>query len=77
MDCHQRFKYGFIVDGLLLNSANSNDNNTIFITSIGLNNARQALMDDKLPKVFGVINLTQIRNWDLVNDESNGLVQFL
>ena len=47
-----------MVDGLLFSSAISTNTSTIFITSIRLNNANEALINGKLHKTLGVINLT-------------------
>ena len=40
------------------------------ITSIRLNKADQVLINGKLRITPGVINLTQIKNWNLVKGES-------
>lgn len=40
------------------------------ITSIRLNKAHQVLINGKLRITPGVINLTQIKNWNLVKGES-------
>ena len=66
---YKNHKYSFLVDRLLFSSAITNDTNTIFITCNGLNEAKTALAHAKIFKVLGVINIMQIRNWELVKGE--------
>ena len=63
---YQKFKYCFIVDGLLFSYVSSNDTNISFITASGLNDAKNSFINNKLYKTPGLINLTKIKYWNLV-----------
>ena len=62
---YQRYKYHFIIDNLLFSSAVTNNTN-IFASFNGLNEAKKSLINDKLFKTLGVINLTEIEFWDKI-----------
>lgn len=64
------YKYFFLVDSILFSSAVTNDTNVVFITCNELNEAKAALINGKLFKIFGVISLIKIRNQDLIKGES-------
>ena len=66
---YENFKYCFIFDWILFSTAISNDTNIIFITSTGLSNAHQALINGIWHKTIAVINPMQIENWYLVKGE--------
>lgn len=67
---YQEFKYHFIIDGHLFNSAISNNTNTIFITANGLNDGKDGLINGKIHKTLGIINSTEIKDWNLVKGKS-------
>ena len=56
------YKYFFLVDSILFSSAVTNDTNVVFITCNELNEAKAALINGKLFKIFGVISLIKISN---------------
>ena len=57
-------RYKILADLVRYQTLNSTNTSTIFITSIRLNNAYRALINGKLHKTLGVIDLTQIKNWN-------------
>ena len=66
----QRYKYCFIVDSLLISSSIVQDTNVIFLICNRLNNARYSLINGKLYKSLGVININEIRDWTKIKEES-------
>ena len=62
----RRYKYRFVMDNLLFSSALTNNTNAIFVSCNGLNEAKESLINGKLLKTFGVINLAEIEHWDKV-----------
>ena len=62
LNCYKIYKYFFLVDSILFSSAVTNDTNVVFITCNELNEAKAALINGKLFKIFGVISLIKIRN---------------
>ena len=67
---YKRFKYRFLIESLLFSSNLQNDTDLIFIKCNGLSDAREVLINSKLYKTFGVVYLSQIKNWDIVKGES-------
>ena len=59
----QRYKYCFIIDSLLIISSVVQDANVVFLICNGLNDARDSLMNGKLYKSLGVININEIRKF--------------
>ena len=59
----QRYKYCFIIDSLLICSLVVQDTNVIFLICNGLNDARDSLINGKLYKGLGIINIDEIRDW--------------
>ena len=66
----QRYKYHFIVDNLLISSSVAQDTNTIFLICNGLNNAGDSLINGKLYKSIGVMNINEIKDWIKLTGES-------
>ena len=66
----QRYEYCFIVDSLLISSSVVQDTNVIFLICNGLNDARDSLINGKLYKSLGVINISEIKNLTKLKGES-------
>ena len=66
----QRYKYRFIIDSLLISSSVVQDTNVIFLICNGLNDSRDPLINGKLYKRLGVININEIRDWAKIKGES-------
>ena len=66
----QRYKYCFIVDSLLISSLVVQDTNVIFLIYNGLNDERDFLINGKLYKTVGVINISETKDWAKLKGES-------
>ena len=55
---------------LLISSSVVQDTNVIFLICNGLNNARDSLINGKLYKSIGVINISKIKDWTKLKGES-------
>ena len=55
---------------MLFSSSLTNDTNIIFVSCNGLNEAKNALINCKLFKSIGVINLNEIEQWKKVKRKS-------
>ena len=66
----QRYKYRFIVNNLWISSSVVQDTNVIFLICNGLNDARDSLINGKLYKSIGVINISKIKDWTKLKGES-------
>ena len=67
---YQRYKYWFMIDNLLFSSGLTNNTNVIFVSCNGLEEAKESLINGKLFKTLGVINLTEIEFWDKIKGKS-------
>ena len=66
----KKYKYRFIVNSLLFSSSIKEDTKTIFITTNGLNDAKDLLINGKLFQGIGVIYISEIEKWDKIKNES-------
>ena len=66
----QCYKYRFIVDSLFFSSSVVQDTNVIFLICNGLNDVRDSLINRKLYKSLGVININEIKDWTKLKGES-------
>ena len=66
----QRYKYRFIIDSLLISSSVVQDTNVVLLICNGLNDAGDSLINRKLYKILGVININKIRDWIKIKGES-------
>ena len=64
-------KYQFIMNNLLLSTTLRKETNVIFVGCNGLNNAKATLINGKVTKALGVININQITNQDKIVNKSN------
>ena len=60
---HRRYKYWLIINNLLFSSSVTQDTNVIFISCNGLNNAKETLVNGKIFKTLGVIDINQTEEW--------------
>ena len=67
----KKYKYRFIANSLLFSSAIKEDTKAIFITTNGLNDAKDILINGKLFQGIGVIYISEIENWDKIKNESH------
>ena len=66
----QRYKQCIIVDSLLISSLVVQDTNVIFLICNGLNDERDFLINGKLYKTVGVINISETKDWAKLKGES-------
>ena len=66
----KKYKYRFIANSLLFSSSIKEDAKTIFITSNGLNDGKDLLINGKLFQGIGVIYMSEIENWDKIKNNS-------
>ena len=66
----KKYKYRFIANSLLFSSSIKEDTKDIFITSNGLNDANDLLINSKVFQGIGVIYICEIENWDKIRNES-------
>ena len=67
----KKYKYRFIANSLLFSSAIKEDTNAIFITTNGLNDAKDILINGKVFQGIGVIYISEIENWDKIKNKSH------
>ena len=67
----KKYKYRFIANSLLFSSAIKEGTNTIFITTNGLNDAKDILIIGKLFQGIGIIYISEIENWDKIKNKSH------
>ena len=67
----KRFKYRLIANSSLFSSSIKKDTNVIFITTNGLNDAKEILINSKIFQGIGVIYISEIENWDKMKNESH------
>ena len=68
----KRYKYRFVIDNLLFSSALADGTNIILVSCNGLNEAKDSLINGKLFKTLGVINIAEIEHWDKLKENLNG-----
>ena len=57
---HRRYKYWLKINNFLFSPSVTQDTNVIFISCNGLNDAKETLVNGKIFKTLGVININQI-----------------
>ena len=62
---------------MLFSSANKRETNTRFVTTNGLNDAKNILVNDKLYQGIGAIYTSEIENWYKLKTESHCFVAVL
>ena len=67
----KKCKYRFIANSLLFSSSIGKDTNVIFITTNGLNDAKDILINRKIFQGIGVIYTSEIKGWEKIKNKSN------
>ena len=67
----KKYKYRFIANSLLFSSSIKEDTKIIFITTNGLNDAKDILINGKIFQGISVIYISEIENWDKMKKESH------
>ena len=68
---NQCYKYYFIVHSLLISSSIVEETNVFFLISNTLYDARTILINGKIYKSIGVVNVNEITNWAELKGKSN------
>ena len=66
-----RYKHRFIANNLLFSSSIKKDTNVIFMTTNGLNDAKNILINGKLYQGIGVIFTSEIDGWEKIKTKSH------
>ena len=67
---YKKYKYRLIIENLLFSSSITNKTKLVFELCDGLSNTKQSLINSRLYKTLGVIYLKEIRNWDIIKENS-------
>ena len=67
----KKYKYRFIANSLLFSSSIVKDTNVIFITTNGLNDAKDILINGKIFQGIGVIYTSEIEGWEKIKNKSH------
>ena len=67
----KKYKYRFIDNSLLFSSSIVKDTNVIFITTNGLNDAKDILINGKIFQGIGVIYTSEIEGWEKIKNKSH------
>ena len=73
----KNYEYRFIANSLLFNLSIQIDTNIIFITTNGLNDAKEILINRKLFQGIAVIYLSEIDSWENIKKHRIGQMQCL
>ena len=67
----KKYKYRFIANSLLFISLIKEDTKVIFITTNGLNDVKDILINGKILQGVCVIYISEIENWNKIKNESH------
>ena len=67
----KKYKYRFIANSLLFSSSIKEDTKVIFITTNGLNDTKDILINGKIFQGTCVIYTSAIDNWDIIKNKSH------
>ena len=67
----KKYKYRFIANSLLFSSSIGKDTNVIFITTNGLNDAKDILINGKIFQGIGVIYTSENEGWEKIKNKSH------
>ena len=67
---YKKYRYRFVLKSLLFSSNFENNTDVILVSSEGLSNAKEALLNSKLQSVLGVCYLHELKSWEVVRGQS-------
>ena len=67
---YKGYVYEILIRNLLFSASITNDTQQIFIVCYNLDSAKKALINGKLYSILGIINISEIKNWDKVKGKS-------
>ena len=59
----KKYNYRFIANNLLFSSSIQQDTNVAFITTTGLNDAKEILINEKIFQEIAIIYLSEVSGW--------------
>ena len=62
----KKYKHRFIANSLLFSSSIKEDTKVIFITTNGINDTKDILINSKIFQGVGVIYISEIENWNKI-----------
>ena len=65
----KKYRYRFVLESLLFSSNFENNTDVIFVSSEGLSNAKEVLINSKLQNVLGVCYLHELKIWEEVRGQ--------
>ena len=75
---YKKCKFRFIIESLLFSTNLQNNTDVIVIICDGLTEAKTGLINSKLYKTLGVVYLLEIKDWNLIkNDSERAQVVFI
>ena len=66
-------KYRFVLKSLVLSSNITNDTDSIFLLSSGLNDAKKIFVGGKLEEAIGICYLSEIDDWETIKGQTKKL----
>ena len=66
---YKKYRYRFVLESLLFSSNFENNTDVIFVSSEGISNAKEALINSKLQNVLGVCYLHKLKSWEEVRGQ--------
>ena len=70
MEKYKKIKYWFVLENSSFSSNFTNETDVIFLCCDGLSNAKEALFNSELRKVFGVTYFSKVPNWSLAKGQT-------
>ena len=67
----KKYKYRFIANSLLFSSSIKEDTKVISITTNGLNDGKDILINSKIFQGIGIIYISEIEKWNKIKSESH------
>ena len=69
-DKYKKNRVQFSLEGILFSSSIKSDTEKIFLQTTGISDATYGLINDNFKQVMGMINLSQIENWNDIKKSS-------
>ena len=70
INCFKYYVYQVMIKNILISANIINDIQQVFIICYNLDSAKKALINGKLYSILGIINISEIKNWEQVKGKS-------
>ena len=70
INSYKGYVYQVLIKNLLFSASITNNTQQVFIVCYNLDSAKKALINGKLYSILGIINISEIRNWEEVKGKS-------